>query len=366
MRCEECLPLVEEFFDGELEGRTAEAMGAHLAACAECSEALDALAAEQDLYLRYDRGVEVTPALWERVRAEVERHDSSEKAAPLAAATPFASGLRGRLAAVFAAVTLRPAYASSLALLVLGVAVGALWYGRTPNTQPNLVAVNDDAPRPAATTETTRAERGDESPASEGDVEAPESSVISDRAGATAASQARTRSAAPRATRGRVRAEAGATPGGDEVAFVSASVPSPDHLTASEAAEVIRPASFDDEDPVADAARLLDPEEKEVARHVERAQMLLRSFRNTRAAEGATAVNVSYEKGISRKLLEENAALQLDAEASGDKGTRRVLETVRPFLLDIANMSENPSREEVRSIRERMRRTEIIAALQVY
>jgi hypothetical protein len=366
MRCEECLPLVEEFFDGELEGRTAEGVGAHLAACAECSEALDALAAEQDLYLRYDRGVEVTPALWERVRAEVARLDSTEEAAPVAAATPFASGLRGRLAAVFAAVTLRPAYASSLALLVLGVAVGALWYGRTPNTQPNLVAVSNDAPRPAATTKTTRAGRDDGGSISNGDAQPIESLVVSGGADTTAVSQARTRNAAPPATRGRVRAGAGATPGGDEVAFVSAGVPDPDHLAASEPAEVIRPAGFDDEDAVADAARLLDPEEKEVARHVERAQMLLRSFRNTRAAEGATAVNVSYEKDLSRKLLEENAALQLDAEASGDKRTRRVLETVRPFLLDIANMRENPSREEVRSIRERVRRTEIIAALQVY
>ena len=111
--------------------------------------------------------------------------------------------------------------------------------------------------------------------------------------------------------------------------------------------------------------RLLDPGQKEVARHVEQTQMLLRSIKNARADRGGAA-DVAYEKGLSRKLLAENATLQLEADVKGDKGTRQVLDTIEPFLLDIANMRENPSRDEVRSIRERVRKNEIVAALQVY
>jgi hypothetical protein len=112
-------------------------------------------------------------------------------------------------------------------------------------------------------------------------------------------------------------------------------------------------------------ARIADPEEKEVARHVERAQMLLRSVKNARPAEGGS-VNLAYEKTSARKLLAENATLQLDADVRGDKETRQVLDRIEPFLLDIANLGERPSREEVRSLKERVEKNEIIAALQVY
>ena len=112
-------------------------------------------------------------------------------------------------------------------------------------------------------------------------------------------------------------------------------------------------------------ARLADPGDKEVAQHVERTQMLLRAFKNARPAEGDT-VDVAYEKSHARKLLAENATLQLDAETRGDKDTQQVLDRIEPFLLDIANLRDQPSREEVRSIKERMQKNEIIAALQVY
>ncbi|MCA1592790.1 MAG: zf-HC2 domain-containing protein, partial [Acidobacteria bacterium] len=65
MRCEDCLPLVEEYFDREVTGQTAASVRAHLSACATCAAALDALSFEQEIYARYDRGgLEVTPDLW--------------------------------------------------------------------------------------------------------------------------------------------------------------------------------------------------------------------------------------------------------------------------------------------------------------
>src|SRR4051812_47231202 len=114
MRCTDCLPLIEEYFDGEVTGQTAEAVSAHLAACADCSAALDALSFEQEIYARYDRGgLEVTPALWAGVSAEIERVTPTE--AP-AERRPFLSRARESFAAV------RPALASSLALLFVAAA----------------------------------------------------------------------------------------------------------------------------------------------------------------------------------------------------------------------------------------------------
>src|ERR1051325_11311091 len=123
MRCSECLPLIEEYFDGEVEGRTAELMRAHLAACEDCALALDALSFEQDVYARYDRGLEVTPALWARVSAEIAREPLAESRIE---ERPFLSRVRATLAAAFSTLTARPALASSLALLLVGITAGSL------------------------------------------------------------------------------------------------------------------------------------------------------------------------------------------------------------------------------------------------
>jgi hypothetical protein len=109
-----------------------------------------------------------------------------------------------------------------------------------------------------------------------------------------------------------------------------------------------------------------DAGDKEMARHVEQTQMLLRSIKNANAADDGNTVNIAYEKNLSRQLLADNATLKLEAEVKGDKDSKQVLDTIEPFLLDIANMREQASREEVRSIRERVKKTEIIASLQVY
>ncbi len=134
-----------------------------------------------------------------------------------------------------------------------------------------------------------------------------------------------------------------------------------DHLAARDDSAVLAALPGGDNSiGVVSPERPLDPEEKEVARHVEQTQMLLHSFKN------AEATDLSYEKRLSERLLEENAALKVGAEVAGDKDTRQVLDAIEPFLLDIKNLRDQPSREEVRSIRERMKKNDIIAALQVY
>src|ERR671921_2150304 len=124
MRCVDCLPLVEEYFDGEVEERVAEQMSAHLSSCADCSAAHDALSFEQEVFARYDRGgLEVSPALWARVSAEIAREPLPQNRIE---ERPFLSRVRAGLAAALSTLAARPALASSFALLLVGVTAGTL------------------------------------------------------------------------------------------------------------------------------------------------------------------------------------------------------------------------------------------------
>src|SRR5215213_2773809 len=139
MRCVDCLPLIEEYSDGEVEERVAEQMSAHLSACADCSAALDALSFEQEMYARYDRGLEVTPALWARVSAEIARETPPQNRIE---DRPFLSRVRARLAAARSTLAARPALASAFALLLVGVTAGSLWLAHVRRELPPAVAVN--------------------------------------------------------------------------------------------------------------------------------------------------------------------------------------------------------------------------------
>jgi hypothetical protein len=101
----------------------------------------------------------------------------------------------------------------------------------------------------------------------------------------------------------------------------------------------------------------------ETARHIERAQLFLRSFRNTGNAKDFDA---DYERRRSRSLLYQNAILRRDAEAKGNMPVQELLGSVEPFLLDIANLPDKPASDDLRPIKERMQKKEIIAALQIY
>jgi hypothetical protein len=104
----------------------------------------------------------------------------------------------------------------------------------------------------------------------------------------------------------------------------------------------------------------------ETARHLRKAQLLLRSFRNTDAAAADAAVDVAYEKQLSRELLNDNRLYRRAAESVRNLPVKEVLSSLEPFLLDIANLSEKPLPDERRQIKERMREREIVAELQVY
>jgi hypothetical protein len=110
------------------------------------------------------------------------------------------------------------------------------------------------------------------------------------------------------------------------------------------------------------AASLFTPE---TIRHFEKAQLMLRSFRNASAEKSFAATDLAYEKQMSRRLLTKNILLRRDAEMKGNLPAEEALSSLEPFLLDIANLPDKPSSGELGGIRERLRRKELIASLQI-
>lgn len=109
-----------------------------------------------------------------------------------------------------------------------------------------------------------------------------------------------------------------------------------------------------------------DLDEQETAKHIEQTENLLRSIRNVSVSENDDEVDVSYDKALSRRLLNENVVLRRDAEMKAKFPTKTLLADLEPLLIDIANLPDRAKPEDVRAIKERVQKTEIVAALVDY
>lgn len=99
--------------------------------------------------------------------------------------------------------------------------------------------------------------------------------------------------------------------------------------------------------------------------HFDKAETLLRAFRNVRLNERETATEVAYERKRAQQLVYQNMILRREAATAGDVEISSLLESLEPILLDIANLPDKPDSDDVRAIRERVERKNIVALLQV-
>ena len=106
-----------------------------------------------------------------------------------------------------------------------------------------------------------------------------------------------------------------------------------------------------------------DIDERETAKHIEQTENLLRSIRNVAVTDGEEEIDVTYDKALSRRLLIENVVLRRDAEMKAKFPTKTLLADLEPRLSDNANLPHHAKPEEVRAIKERVQKTEIVAAL---
>ena len=287
MKCEFCLELLEEYLDGELAVEDREQIDAHLITCSECSESFAALSAEQEIFARYDREIEVPPFLWTRVAAHTVSESNVAK--------------RGWLPAVFRKASLASAIAVTLIVIAIGV-VYLLSSNKTP--EPKLAKSPSQAPNP------------NPAPQSVPSV-VPKHEVIA---------------AGPRP---KLRAKP--------------TTPNPDQS-----------------DVLSSDPGYLDMDDQDTANHIEQSKLLLRSIKNVAIADNDDEVDVTYDKALSRRLLNENVVLRRDAEMKAKFPTKTLLADLEPFLIDIANLPDRARAEDVRVIKERVQKTEIVAALVDY
>jgi len=104
----------------------------------------------------------------------------------------------------------------------------------------------------------------------------------------------------------------------------------------------------------------------ETSEHLMQTQLLLRSFRNTSTANAEADFDLAYEKRLSRELLSKNRLFRRSAENKADSQATELLSQIEPLLLDIANLPDKPSQDDVHLIKELMREQKIIATLQIY
>lgn len=305
MKCEVCLELLEEYLDGELAAGDKEQVSAHLKTCTECFASFSTLSAEAELFSRYDRELDVPPFFWTRIA----QHTVAAKK------QSFRLGWRRQLSEIFATGP----FVMGLAIVLFALAVLVALQG--------VDFVGDETPTQAQQQTTTDPKQPEQKP-----------TTTDDNAG---------RGPKPLTT--------------DHKLNLLASAP-----RVKRKIRLAARAAIDQSDVLSSNLGYLDIDDRDTAKHIEQTQNLLRSVRNFQVSEGDEEIDVSYDKALSRRLLNENVVLRRDAEMKAKFPTKSLLADVEPFLIDIANLPDHARSEDVRVIKERMQKTEIVAALMGY
>jgi hypothetical protein len=123
MKCEECRPLLERYFDADLGEATADLVGNHLTSCAACAQAYEGLEREHEFYLRHEVEVAVSPTFWDQVGART----IPEKVAP---ARGFGLLCERFVQALgeFRSLRFGPLFTTALVILAIGGTVAIMTY----------------------------------------------------------------------------------------------------------------------------------------------------------------------------------------------------------------------------------------------
>jgi len=307
MKCNECLNSIEQYIDGEAPERDAEQVSAHLITCADCAQEFEALTGEQEIYARYDRELEIPQSMWGVIAARTAVADSAIE-------TRSRSGLREWFAGPFTLPRFGFVFSSAMAVLIVAVAVGVIYLRNHQEQNPPFIAgtnnMNPLSP-PTKTIEVTN----------------PEAIETGQPLIPPSANPAKTSKVNQPARKKSVAADQGG------VLFTDAAY--------------------------------TNTEDRDTASHLEQAQNLLLSIRSIKSDDDEE-IDVTYEKSESRRLLNENIVLRRDAEMAGKFPAKSMLGSLEPFLIDIANLPDKAPAPDVRQIKERVQKTEIVAELRGY
>jgi hypothetical protein len=308
MKCDDCLNFLQEYIDGELLGDDFERVSNHLVVCQHCANELELLSTEKEVYARYDREFEIAPSMWQANAARTAAESRPVK-------SPSRPGLGAWFIGLFALPRFRYAFSGALAVAIIGAFLG-LMYLKFQQPQPG--------------SGETVARRNDEGkPPDKIKVETP-----------------------PTETR--------------NVAISPRNLPDGREMkVASRANQRVAPKQADDPGVFSDVA-YSELAKRDTAEHIQQAQNLLRSIRSLQTEDEDGEIDVTYEKAMSRRLLSENEVLRKDAEVAGKYPTKELLKDLEPFLIEIANLPDKTTATRLSELKDRVQKTEIVAALVSY
>ena len=341
MNCEKVLNLIDGFIEDGLDERTAAQVDSHVLGCRSCREQSEIWRREKEIYAHYLFGAEPPVNLWTNFQTRLEL----EKSRTLVnAKTPAQEDTRR--SSLFGFLRFAPVLAA--AALLIGISLFSLMLDRSDAFIDNHVAeTQSDSSRPPATSaedeksgmadSPMKIKSGEDNYAPHNEKSSSEfrTSKLQDLSVTDKESNA---SKAVKTKRKLVAADPGKT--------------SPIQQRLSEYERLQRSKT-----------RYL---EIEIAGQIEKVEMLLRSFRNAREVETIETFDVGYEKEQARKLLGKNVRLRRGAESYGIIYGEELLGRVEPYLLDIANLENNPAPDKVLDIKKRVKNQSIIASLQIY
>ena len=302
MKCEACLELLEEYLDQELAEREASAVAEHLITCRSCSAESSTLAAEQEMFSHYDRELELPPTLWQQV--------AEATVSPVV--TPVSgNGFIARVSSLLRVPAFSVSVATALALVIIAILLGSI-YRRTQKPEPASASAGSGSP-----------------------------SRIPFRIDAAQKNQ---------------QQEAV-----DEVPRTNVAVIS--RRPKSKRPAEIKQRPIDQTDVLSSDFGYQDVDDQDTAKHLEQTQNLLRSIRNVQLNDNDQDIDVSYDKALSRRLLNENIVLRRDAEMKDKFPTKALLSDLEPLLLGIGNFADQSEADDVVAIEDPVKKSEIVAAL---
>jgi anti-sigma factor RsiW len=326
MNCEEYLNLIDDLIESELDAQYSAAVNSHLPACPQCAAAYHEARREKEIYASYLSEIAPPADLWAKFEAKL--NSESEIVLP-AGEIAAAADWKTRFFGFF---RLSPALGFAVLLLL----VGFVWLRFEPGDKKQIVETKTDSALRTAENYQNQTAVSPPPPGSDKSAATTSPAIVKTVQKTGASNRAAQNPAALSATK------------------TSRKIMTGDGAKVSPI-----------ERGLSERQRQLIALERAAARQIEKTEMLLRSFRNSRAGEG-DVIDLEYESEQARRLLETNVALRQTAENYGALSTLEILDRVEPFLLDIANLEKSPLPEKVSDIKERVKNQNIIASLQIY
>lgn len=337
MKCENYSNLIQDFVENELDTQTADEVSMHIFSCLRCEQEFELLTEEKELYAQFLFEIEPPKNLSARFRARLE-NESETVTAPILPEISFGE----RLANLFSLKKPLPVLSALSLLLVFG---GVLSVKKSLDENAQLEMTGVAKTNGETLVNTPREELATNLPRiavprqfEKASLPISDLTIRKNEKNRQVTGSSQEKNATPRnAVRRNEKNN-------------KSVITKPPVLSEEEKSRFHELQAF----------------ERDAARQIEKIEMLLRSFRNARYSEETAQYDVSFEKEQARKLLGANIKLRAQADFYGDFLTGEILDKVQTYLLDIANLENNPSTEAVLDIKQRVRNQNLIASLQSF